>query len=289
MGIVFSSGGKWTRHIDYILYKASKQVCVLRTLKVILKRDVLEKIHLTFSKPLLEYSCEVWDNCSETDNDRLEQLQLKVARIVTGLTVYSSRESLYQETGWEKLSSKRERKKLCLMYNMYHGHALSYLCDLLLPLVRDVTNYPVRKRNDYTVPRCRLSLYQSSFIPSVIILWNSLDNYTRNTRTFDTFKFNIQRKVVLAKIPAHFIVGDRRPNVLYARLRRNCSSLKYDIITDSRCVCGYIREDASHFLLNCAYIYRTNVLQKHNFRKDIETLLFGDSQERPGSKYFAIK
>jgi hypothetical protein len=53
-------------------------------------------------------------------------------RIVTGLTVYSSRESLYQETGWEKLSSRWERKKLCLMYNMY---ALSYLCDLLLPLV----------------------------------------------------------------------------------------------------------------------------------------------------------
>jgi hypothetical protein len=50
-----------------------------------------------------------------------------------------------------------------------------------------------------------------------------LDNDTRNTRTFDTF--NIKGKVVLAKIPAHFLVGDRRPNVLYARLRRNCSSL----------------------------------------------------------------
>jgi hypothetical protein len=45
---------------------------------------------------------------------------------------------------------------------------------------------------------------------------------TRNTRTFDTFKINLKRKVVLAKIPAHFLVGDRRPNVLYARLRRNC-------------------------------------------------------------------
>jgi hypothetical protein len=75
------------------------------------------------------------------------------------------------------------------------------------------------------------------------IFWNSLDNDIRNTRTFDTFKINLKRKVVLAKIPAHFLVGDGRPNVLYARLRRNCSSLKFDlfrsnIITDSRCVCG---------------------------------------------------
>jgi hypothetical protein len=293
LGIVFSSDGKWTRHIDYILSKASKQVGVLRKLKFILKREILEKIYLTFIRPLLEYSCEVWDNCSQTDNDRLEKLQLEAARIVTALTVYSSRESLYQETGWEKLSSRRERKKLCLMFNMYHGHAPSYLCDLLPPLVRDdgdVTNYPVRNRNDYIVPRCRLSLYQSPFIPSVINLWNSLDNDTRNTRTFDTFKINLKRKVVLANIPAHFLVGDRRPNVLYARLRRNCSSLKYDlfrsnIITNSRCVCGYIREDASHFLLNCRlYIEQRTILfnflhHHHNFRKDIGTLLFGDSQK----------
>ena len=62
-------------------------------------------------------NCKVWGNCSQTDNDRLEKLQLEAARIVTGLTAYSSRDSLYQETGWEKLSSRRERKKLCLMYN----------------------------------------------------------------------------------------------------------------------------------------------------------------------------
>jgi hypothetical protein len=123
LGIVFSSDGKWTRHIDYILSKASKQVCVLRKLKFILKQEILEINYLTFIRPLLKYSCEVWGNCSQTNNDKLEKLQLEAARIVTGLTVYSSRDSLYQETGWGKLSSRRERRKLCLMYNMYHGHA----------------------------------------------------------------------------------------------------------------------------------------------------------------------
>ena len=75
---MFSSDGKWTRHIDCILSKAS------RKLKFILKREILEKNYLTFIRSLLEYSCEVWDNCSQTDNDRLEKLQLEAARIVTG-------------------------------------------------------------------------------------------------------------------------------------------------------------------------------------------------------------
>jgi hypothetical protein len=64
LGIVFSSDDKWTRHIDYILSKASKQLCVLRNLKFILKLEILEKIYLTFIRPLLEYSFEIWDNCS---------------------------------------------------------------------------------------------------------------------------------------------------------------------------------------------------------------------------------
>jgi len=110
------------------------------------------------------------------------KLQIEAARSVTVLTEYSSRDSLYRETGWGKLSSRRERRKLCFLYSMYHGHAPSYLCDLLPRLVRDVTKYPVRNRNDYNVPRCRLSLWQFSFIPSVINLWNSLDNNTWNTR-----------------------------------------------------------------------------------------------------------
>ena len=56
-------------------------------------------VPLTFIRPLLEYSFEVWDNCSQTDNDRLEKLQLEAARIVTGLTAYLSWVSLYQENG----------------------------------------------------------------------------------------------------------------------------------------------------------------------------------------------
>ena len=64
---MFSSDGKWRRHIDYMLSKASKQLCVLRKLKFILKREILEKIYLAYIRPLSEYSCEVWDICSQMD------------------------------------------------------------------------------------------------------------------------------------------------------------------------------------------------------------------------------
>ena len=41
-----------------------------------------------------------------------EQAQLNAARIVTGLPVFASLNSLYHETGWETLSKRRTNKKL---------------------------------------------------------------------------------------------------------------------------------------------------------------------------------
>jgi hypothetical protein len=55
-------------------------------------------------RPTLEYACEVWDGCFEREVANLEKVQLESARIVTGLTKFASRDSLYYETGWEPLS-----------------------------------------------------------------------------------------------------------------------------------------------------------------------------------------
>ena len=136
--------------------------------------------------------------------------------------------------------------RVCLfIFCFFEQGSWQHLCDLLPPLVRDVTNCPVRNRNEYNVQRCRLSLYQSPFFPSVINLWNSVDNETRYTRTFDMLKINLKWKVLLSEIPGNVLVCDRRYNNLYTSLRRNYSSLKYylfrsNTITYSRCVCGFV-------------------------------------------------
>jgi hypothetical protein len=56
----------------------------------------------------LEYASEVWDNCGQTNCNRLEKIQIEAARIVTGLSIYASFDSIYKETGWETLSTSRK-------------------------------------------------------------------------------------------------------------------------------------------------------------------------------------
>jgi hypothetical protein len=69
-------------------------------LKYLLSRSHLSKIYKTYNLPILEYGCELWDDCCIRDAQTLECLQLETARIVTGLPIYSSAESLYLKFVW---------------------------------------------------------------------------------------------------------------------------------------------------------------------------------------------
>ena len=40
------------------------------------------------------------------DTEKLEKVLLSAARIVTGLPIFASKESLYTETGWQTLQNK---------------------------------------------------------------------------------------------------------------------------------------------------------------------------------------
>jgi hypothetical protein len=64
------------------LKEPQNKLNTLRKLKFKLNRQYLENIYITFSRPILEYSSEVWDNCGAVNSDRLEKVQTEAARIV---------------------------------------------------------------------------------------------------------------------------------------------------------------------------------------------------------------
>ena len=220
LGLVFSSDCKWTNYIDILIERASKQLNVLRKLKFKLDREFLERIYFTFIRPILEYSSEVWDNCGLVNSDRIEKIQLEAARIVTGLTSYASRDSLYRETGWETLKDRREQKKLLLLYNMINGHCPEYLSDLLPPLVSEISVYNLRNNRNYSVPPTRLSLYQQSFLPATLSLWNNLDISLRESPSSDIFKLRLKLKYrnnnAINRPPPFDLIGKRFTNLTHA-------------------------------------------------------------------------
>ena len=97
-----------------------------------------------------------------TDNaplkQSLESLQLEAARIVTDATKLTSRQLLYDETGWETLQTRRSKHKLIKFHEMFHNDA-DYFNSLVPPQISETHQHNTRRSN------CRIFYYQNSFLP----------------------------------------------------------------------------------------------------------------------------
>jgi hypothetical protein len=111
LGVTFSNDAKWNTHIDTIQSSISKHLNILRRLKYRLSQTNLDKLYLVYIRPLFEYAWELWDNCGIGNSQKLDQLQLEAARIITGLPIFTKTEIVYIETCWELLSVRRKRMK----------------------------------------------------------------------------------------------------------------------------------------------------------------------------------
>ena len=92
--LTLSENMKWDQHIETILKSASKIIGIRRILKYNFTRKALNQIYISYVRPILEYSCIVWDGCTTEQSNSVEKLQNEAARIVTGLTRSVSLENL---------------------------------------------------------------------------------------------------------------------------------------------------------------------------------------------------
>jgi hypothetical protein len=230
LGVYLSNNGSWHDHIQYITDKAWKRLGIIRQLKFKLDRISLQKIYFSHIRPLLEYADVIWDNCTLYEKNEIEKIHLEAARIVCGATISASRNTLYNETGWDSMSERRKKHKLIQFYKMYHGMTPAYLTQLIPTCTSDRIRPNTRHTSDVTVPPARTNLYRDSFLPSTIRLWNELPLEIKHATSLNIFKS--QLNLNLSPIPQYYNAGSRQYQILHARLRMGCSNLNFDLHTN---------------------------------------------------------
>ena len=95
-------------------------------------------------------------------------MQLEAGRIVSGTTKLVTLVSLYNELGWEELSSRRRKHKLVLFYKMINRLSPNYLTQLVPDQVGQVSSYSLRNAENLLNILVGTQLYYKSFLPSVV-------------------------------------------------------------------------------------------------------------------------
>ena len=96
------------------------------------------------------------------------------------------------------MSTIREVKKDCYFFFFCkivnkEFESPDYLNELVPPLVTANVNYNLPNSHNIHVPFNHLSVYQNSYFPCTIQVWNSLDLTIRNLPTFSSFKLKLQQ------------------------------------------------------------------------------------------------
>ena len=103
LGITFSDDGSWNKQIEQITDKAYCRLNILRKFKFKLDRLTLEKLYISYIRPLLEYGDVALDPHSIYLMNQLEKVHIEAMRIISGGTKLTSLVELYKETGFTSL------------------------------------------------------------------------------------------------------------------------------------------------------------------------------------------
>ena len=247
LGLTITANLSWTLHIDTILKSVAKMNDVMKGLKYTLDKTTLEQIYFSFIRPKLEYGSHIWDNCNGTDSQRLENLQLEIARTVTGARRGTSHELLMEEVGWPSLADRRKGNILKQFLKIINDDTPAYLKSLIPGKIG--TDRPQsRNADNFSIMKSRTETFKNSFIPSAVSLYNTCNI---GNRSLEHCK-NISSQ---SKNPLYYH-GKRSNNIKHSQLRMHCSKLNHHLFTNHvlgspTCHCGHKCENSEHFLLHC--------------------------------------
>ena len=253
LGIHLSSSLDWSVQIHEVCLKANKKLSVLRSVKL-LSRQTLDILYKITVRSVVDYALPVYfKTLKQTEISRLEQLQYRAAKLVTGALHLTSREKLNNELGWETIQKRSDILGLSIFHKI-HVHETRPLIRNCMPKLDFERTNLLRSKGGYIPFKNFGSKFKASYFPYHSELWNSLPSNIQASNLSD-FKTYTGKEIKPQKFK-HFSKGNKFSNSLLTRIRVGRSYLnqhKFSIgHTDSpQCLCHYREESPSHYFLDC--------------------------------------
>ncbi len=286
LGVTLSHNLTWSNHIDDTYVKAMKRLDVLLRFKFKLRRRDLERYYISFVLPTIEYGNALWDGASQMYIAKLDNIQIRAMRIITGATERSNIQSLYSDLGWHSLSQRRSIQKLKWFYKINNGLSPDYLVDLVPPTAEERHGYALRRRDNVTPYRTNKQFFSKSFFPSTVREWNVLPIDVREAPSLESFSRHLKQLFPAPRKIPWYGLGDRFLDIHHTRLRLGCSKLKAHLhfnlhVEDNPlCICRHNNETSFHYFFECPLYCRQRVVLFNEVRiitePSLNLLLYGD-------------
>ena len=185
LGITISQNLSWNNHIDNVCRKANNTTAFLSRNLSSCPANIRTKCYTTFVRPQLEYASFVWAPHTQSNTNKLESVQRRAARFVTGnYNTTSSVATMLNHLNWDTLQQCRLRTKAIMMYRIING----LVAIEPPPCLHHLSAATRGQQQKYRVPYSRTTVHKESFFPSTIRLWNQLPEATAAALDLESFK-----------------------------------------------------------------------------------------------------
>ena len=180
LGVTLSEDMSWNRHVDSVVSRSNSKLGFLKRNLKINDSKLKEQAYKAIVRPSLEYSSTVWDPYTAQNSKRIEMVQRRAARWVTGrFHNTSSVQNMLDQLGWRTLADRRADYRLAMLYKIRHG-LVAVPLGSFCRLQRNCIHFqPILARTQY---------FQYSFFPRTIMDWNNLPPDILTSETVASFK-----------------------------------------------------------------------------------------------------
>ena len=253
LGLYLTSSLDWNVQIKEVCLKANRKLSVLRSVKI-LSRQTLDLLYKLTVRSVIDYALPVYyKTLKQTELARLENLQYRAAKIVTGTLHFTSKDKLNAELGWESISERGNFLSLNIFHKI-HLHETRPLIRNCMPKLDFECQVATRSKGGYLPFKHKGDKFKNSFFPNTSKLWNNL---SRNIQCKDLVEFKtcVKKEIKPPKYK-HFSRGSKIGNSLLTRIRVGRSFLNQHGFTiglnDSpECLCHFKSESSEHYFLDC--------------------------------------
>ena len=147
---------------------------------------------LKLVQPYFNYCSPLWDTCGEVQRDKLQKVQSRAARVITGANYEIRSTEILNQLQWPTLDSRRLRAKLILMYKILNNQCAPCLRNLFLRVSDCDKKVDPRNTNaDLALPKPKTNFLKCSFQYSGATLWNSLKKEAKIAKSLGEFRRRI--------------------------------------------------------------------------------------------------
>jgi hypothetical protein len=170
----------WNKHIDQVSAKGNRALGFVRRNLKVPNKDLKNRAYKALVRPALEYASTVWDPHTQAAAARLEKVQRRAARWVTGdYSRDSSVTSMLQILKWRSLALRRVDARLCMLYKIRNNLVQLQISSYLRTHRNGIHYQPMFVKPDY---------YFYSFFPRTVTNWNALNKSILTAPSIEAFK-----------------------------------------------------------------------------------------------------